>query len=131
MRGAELTSTFRPPNDRPLSRERRNRLSRPPQTFRAARRLQRLVSQPLEKDLTTGNPGKCIDNKFTLPLSNAGPQLIDRIAPQYGNLALGNDRAGVVLGVNQMYRHPGLVLPRFEHRLEHPIPKHPVPTKPR
>src|SRR5262245_379103 len=92
----------------------------------------RVVTSPCgETDVTCGDSRKRFDHELFLSCPHAGLEIIDGVTPKHRNFALTHDRAGVVLGINEMNRNARLRLTGLKHRLEHTIPVHPTPTESR
>src|SRR5262245_51259785 len=84
-----------------------------------------------ETNVTCGDCCKRFDHELLLSCPDAGLEIVDGVIPENRNFALTHDRAGVVLGINEMNRNAGLRLTSLKHRLEHTIPVHPTPTESR
>ena len=91
----------------------------------------RLASPCGETNVACGDSCKRFDHELFLSCPHAGLEIVDGVIPEDRNFALTHDRAGVVLGINEMNRNARFRLTGFKHRLEHTIPVHPTPTESR
>lgn len=74
-----------------------------------------------------GDSRERFDHELFLSSPHAGLQIVDGVTPEDRNLALTHDRAGVVLGINEMNRNARFRLTSLKHRLDTRFPYIPRP----